>query len=358
MKKNKGFSLVELMVALVIGLLLVAGVIELFVNSRQMYRVQDMKARMQEDGRYAVFRISKLLSRTGYLGCNSIQSRDGSEITNTLNNADSYFWDFDVPLTGHKSNGDGSWTPALTDIPSVDTNSDVLTLRTVDELYIQIDEHDVGGSEDADVENYSAPLKIPAANGLTPCSTDEDSPNYKASCSNIVMVSDCENTAIFQVTNDPTADGTLEHVVGGSAAPGNSTSNLGATFRRGWLNTIASHSFYVSSQSGTPSLYEKVGGNNAEVVVDGVETIKVEYGIDDNNDLNVDKYVNASGVTDWSEIVSVKISLVMINTDPNQNTDVAVGDSAYFLDGIEYKPKDGRLRQVFTKTIALRNRTL
>lgn len=358
MKKNKGFSLVELMVALVIGLLLVAGVIELFVSSRQMYRVQDMKARMQEDGRYAVFRISNLLSRTGYSGCNSLQNSDGSEITNTLNNASSYFWDFDVPLIGHKSNGDGSWSPALTDIPSVDKNSDVLTLRTVDEVYIQIDEHDVGGTDDANVENYSAPLKIPAANGLAPCSTDKDNPKYKATCSNVVMVSDCENTAIFQVTNDPSADGTLEHTVGGDASPGNNTSNLGATFRRGWLNTIASHSFYVSAQSGTPSLYEKVGSNNAEVVVDGVETMKVEYGIDDNNDFNVDKYVNASGVTDWSEIISVRVSLVMINTDPNQNTDVAVSNSSYFINGTEYPSNDGRLRQVFTKTIVLRNRAL
>ncbi|KKM22247.1 hypothetical protein LCGC14_1627350, partial [marine sediment metagenome] len=48
MKKNNGFSLVELMVALVIGLVLIGGVIELFTSTRQTYRIQDMKARMQE----------------------------------------------------------------------------------------------------------------------------------------------------------------------------------------------------------------------------------------------------------------------------------------------------------------------
>ena len=58
MNHQRGLSLVELMVAIVLGLILVAAVIELFVNNRQVYRVQEAKARMQEDGRFALHHLS------------------------------------------------------------------------------------------------------------------------------------------------------------------------------------------------------------------------------------------------------------------------------------------------------------
>ena len=51
---QRGFTLVELMVALAVSLLLLAGVIQVYLSSKQAYRVQDNVARIQESGRLAM----------------------------------------------------------------------------------------------------------------------------------------------------------------------------------------------------------------------------------------------------------------------------------------------------------------
>ena len=45
---QRELSLVELMVSLVVGLILIYGVIEIYVNSKGTYRVNEEMARMQE----------------------------------------------------------------------------------------------------------------------------------------------------------------------------------------------------------------------------------------------------------------------------------------------------------------------
>ena len=53
-KSQRGLSLVELMVSIVLGLLIVAVVAQLFLGSKQTYRTQDGAARLQESARYAL----------------------------------------------------------------------------------------------------------------------------------------------------------------------------------------------------------------------------------------------------------------------------------------------------------------
>jgi len=66
MKKQTGFSLVELMVAVTLGLILVAIIAQIYVGSKQTYRTQDDLARLQEEGRYAMELISRSLRLAGY----------------------------------------------------------------------------------------------------------------------------------------------------------------------------------------------------------------------------------------------------------------------------------------------------
>jgi type IV pilus assembly protein PilW len=64
--KQKGFSLIELMIAMVLGLLLMAGVINIFLASNQTYRLQDAMFRMQESGRFALSTILKDARDAGF----------------------------------------------------------------------------------------------------------------------------------------------------------------------------------------------------------------------------------------------------------------------------------------------------
>ena len=76
----RGFSLVELMVALVITLILLAGIGQIFLSSKKSFTIQDSLARIQENGRYALETVVADLRRTGYWGGNSkITALGGTE---------------------------------------------------------------------------------------------------------------------------------------------------------------------------------------------------------------------------------------------------------------------------------------
>jgi type IV pilus assembly protein PilW len=64
----RGVSLVELMVALVIGALLIAGAVTVFLQSRNTYRANDSVSRMQEAGRYALDVIAPDVRLAGFWG--------------------------------------------------------------------------------------------------------------------------------------------------------------------------------------------------------------------------------------------------------------------------------------------------
>ncbi len=63
---QRGVTLIELMVAIVIGLFLVAVVGILFVNSKVTYLAQDANSRIQENSRYAVELISRQVRTAGF----------------------------------------------------------------------------------------------------------------------------------------------------------------------------------------------------------------------------------------------------------------------------------------------------
>jgi type IV pilus assembly protein PilW len=66
MLPQHGLTLVELMIALGLGLLLVAGVGAVYLGSNQTYRVAQEGARIQESGRYALDVIGRSLRQAGY----------------------------------------------------------------------------------------------------------------------------------------------------------------------------------------------------------------------------------------------------------------------------------------------------
>ena len=86
--KNKpyqtGLSLVEIMIALLIGLFLLGGVLQIFINSQQTYRMQENLSRLQENGRFAIDFLAHDSRMAGYWGC---LSGTNTDITGVDNNA-------------------------------------------------------------------------------------------------------------------------------------------------------------------------------------------------------------------------------------------------------------------------------
>ncbi|TDU30790.1 type IV pilus assembly protein PilW [Panacagrimonas perspica] len=88
---NKGFTLIELMIALVLGLVVVLVVGQIYVSGRQSYRTQTGFGGMQENGRFALFFLQRDIRMAGFpreqgpggalsgvlAGFNTVQTTDG-----------------------------------------------------------------------------------------------------------------------------------------------------------------------------------------------------------------------------------------------------------------------------------------
>lgn len=67
-RRQHSVSLVELMVAMTIGLLILAAIFSVYLSSRDSFRTSDLVARMQENARIALQIVAEDLQATGYLG--------------------------------------------------------------------------------------------------------------------------------------------------------------------------------------------------------------------------------------------------------------------------------------------------
>ena len=61
-----GMTLIEIMIAMGIGLFLIAGVVQLLVTTRQSYNVQDAVARIEENSRFSLGMLSENIRLAGY----------------------------------------------------------------------------------------------------------------------------------------------------------------------------------------------------------------------------------------------------------------------------------------------------
>ncbi|RMO83789.1 Type IV pilus assembly protein PilW [Pseudomonas syringae pv. philadelphi] len=72
-KVSRGFGLVEIMVALVLGLVVSLGIIQIFAASRGTFQSQNAAARMQEDARFILSKLMQEIRMTGMYGCLSFK---------------------------------------------------------------------------------------------------------------------------------------------------------------------------------------------------------------------------------------------------------------------------------------------
>lgn len=73
---HKGFGLIEVMIAMVLGLVVILGVTQIFLSAKQTSFAQSASAKMQEDARYVLTRMAQELRVAGMFGCVLLSSVD------------------------------------------------------------------------------------------------------------------------------------------------------------------------------------------------------------------------------------------------------------------------------------------
>ncbi|ODU13882.1 MAG: hypothetical protein ABS91_00655 [Thiobacillus sp. SCN 64-35] len=66
LRRQRGLSLVELMIAMTLGLIILFAVAAVYTGSRQSFRMQEENARLQETGRFALEMIGRSVRQAGF----------------------------------------------------------------------------------------------------------------------------------------------------------------------------------------------------------------------------------------------------------------------------------------------------
>jgi type IV pilus assembly protein PilW len=344
-----GLSMIELMIAMVIGLILTAAVLQVFVGSRVTYSMQSGLAKLQENGRFATQYLSRDLRKAGFMGCSTNNS-----LANTVIDDGSDVWDFidfSNVLSG-EDNVDGTASYGTADPRSPLVGTDVVIIKYADSD---------GGCTVEDHNPTAASVRCELPHAFQK--------------GDVLIVSDCSHTAVFQQsnTNNNATTATVVHNTG-NATPGNCTKGLGLPVLCGTANGTAytfppgasvlqlrAYRFFVANNDyGEPSLYRQSSSNSSGTLgfaepielVEGVEDLQISYGEDTGSDSKPDRYVVAGTVSDFDDVVAVRINLLIQSNEEN----IVQGGQSLQFNGATVNLNDGRLRKVFTTTIAIRNR--
>ena len=336
-KHQSGTSLVEMMVALVIGLFLLAGVVQVYIANRASYTFSEAISRIQENGRFALDTVTQDLRTAGFFGCAIFDPLDTSNLVNNLNPAgagyDAAIHDFIDQGLIQGTDGDGL------------NGSDSITLRGAkpDQVYIH------------------PPYMVSTS------ATIHVTTNESIQTGDIVMVTNCSGADIFQVTNKTNSTNASQQAIVHNTGAGNSPGNYNPDSCGGGNAHCLSQSYgsdatmielqsvtysIAVGASGEPALWRSENGVNVELI-EGIEQMQVLYGIDTDADNFANQYVVSTAVADMLTVMSVRLMLLVRSDSDGVTEDAQV----YNYNGVSTTAADQRLRQVFSTTIALRNRT-
>jgi type IV pilus assembly protein PilW len=338
--RQRGVSLVEIMVALAVSLFLLAGVVSIFVSNKQAFRIQEGASFLQENARFAMGFLSRSIRMADHWG--GVENTDvdingGLSLTATGSCDQSWMTDLDYGLQGFEGDGAISGVSQFPSncIAAADyvPNSDILVVRYADS----------GSAGNGDVFLRTA-LSRRGVLGQAPASGS------------------------LPTFGMPDQDGTLNYPYRveiwflrpcSNRAGGTSSSACDAADD----DDRPIPTLTVMSLSGS-SLTQ-------EAMIEGIEQLQFEYGRDLDDDGNVDSFDTASTLnalsagqrrTAWRQVISVRVALLA----RSNQFDAATQDTAtYYLAGDKGSQSSGvtaasddqhYLRKQYQQTLQVRNR--
>ena len=393
-----GFSLIELMVAMALGLLLTIAMGSVYFSSRTAFSRQQQLGSIQQSVRIAFSYLRDDARMVGHMGCftglpmtaaagfNNVLSTtslasnyavgvEGYEYTNAT--AGAYTLGSNAPAddtaaanwtTNTAGAGGTSNTISVATIAGTGNGltpgSDALVIRTVSGRPVRL-------AANANVAANQTAFTIETIAGSADKCNNGTTAKVSGFCAGSHgLIASCTQARVFQVS-----------AITAGVAPAASTLTLASMATDPQYVTAGTEVFpmqtivyYVkkSSSGTTTSLYRRIfdgdrkdaSGTAAQgqeqELIEGVENLQVKYGVELAATPNgiVANYVTANAVTDWSLVVAVRMGLVIRSTIPVE-ADVSVAAAASSVNGVAVTyPTTGSKydRRVFTTTVAVRNR--
>lgn len=398
-RRQKGLSLIELLIALVLGLAVLVGLSSVYVAVKQSFRFQETTGRLQEDATFALDSIARDLRMSGSAGCMGINKvtspsiiyypgsvlASGSPaspgVTTSPDNTSGFYGANPLGQI-ETTNPEVIQQPftSLNFVRGFDNGIPTGMVATTDPAPSTISDSLFFAGASSKAVSVSAPMATPTSPLTLAADTYGWSNAVSGTNSGIytLIVSDCSSSSIFN--GKVTVSGgvvSIDH----STAMGNSV----GSFTSSWVfetsnpgKTVAEvmpaewSFYYIATRTGasTPGLYRVFFNGNkrlaAEELVSNVEAMKLNYGENTGVDaitgaptLVADVWrTSAATVTDWSRVVAVRIGLMMVSSEDNANPEVTL--TVPTLLGQTYTAPTGasanRLRKEFSTTVVMRNR--
>lgn len=366
--KQTGFTLVELLVAIVLGLLLTAAIIQSYLGTKRTFSLNDGISRIQESARFSFYFLSRDIRNAGDSSCLS-------RIRNKIDGDADVFVSHIAPVFGWNANGSqtGS-TVTLTGTTGAVSNWTGFTANLPTQLTGRV----ISGS---DVLSFKAfeKLDVKISSGTTNNEVLTTAGNHDLEAGSVLVAGNCWQADLFQNT---LAGGNQLSGETGAQTPGNRA--LASATAAKWEDNYGPEDsvfalqrtiYYIGEGSGRdingnalPSLFRyqtsqatipTITAGNSQELVEGVESMQVLYGVDTNADLSPNNYVSANQVGDFNNVVSVRVGLLLRSTNNVTDSDTTRTDDYTLLDEITITHPDDRiLRYAVNTTIKLRNRAL
>jgi type IV pilus assembly protein PilW len=376
--RARGLSLIELMIAMVIGLVLMLGVTQIFIASRAASRLSEGAARTQENARFALDFLQRDLRMAGHFGCVNDQAHVVKNIGDVgyhlgISSGSGDPQDFSVPVQGYEAAGTApgarltlgrAWSAAQS-VPKSIANlkpaplpgSDILVLRLM-------------SPEGAVVTAISV-----AAGATTLTISSDGMARLKANAAGtptVFGVADCTRADVFPAT------------ISGSTVKVEKVdlSNYSINNAMTMLYRADGMAYYIASNpNGEPALYRArangAGGyGDGEELVEGIENMQFLYGLDATTNITlptpptgriVDQRVasavstgtDAAAAGQWRRVGMVQVGLLA--RSPQRASAEAPGSAATYpaILGVDFAPAvpyDQRHRGAYEASVALRNR--
>lgn len=331
-RPQRGFTLIELMVAMVLGLVIIGGATSLILANRQSYRTNEALSQVQESARTAFELLARDVRQGGISGCDS-----SGRMANVLDPTGGVaWWQNWFGVAGYEGSQTNPAVPISSATGERVAGTDSITLQGIEGTGLTVETHDPTSSN----------FKI---NATTTDFIADD----------ILIVCDFDHAVVLQVTDYNANNVTVVHNTGGGVSdPGNCSKGLGyptdcsSTNGNAYIfgpnSQIARMSavtWYIGNNGraseGGRSLYRRRLGRGAvvqtEEVVAGVTDMQLTYREQGNNDFRA-----ANNVGTWANVNAVMITLIVQSADQRVTTDTTVNS--------------GRVQRSFSNIVTLRNR--
>ncbi|GFE81830.1 hypothetical protein GCM10011487_38300 [Steroidobacter agaridevorans] len=328
---ERGFTLVELMISMVLGLVIIGGATGVILANRQSYRANEGLSQIQESARTAFELLARDVRQAGVTGCDS-----NGRVANVLRSDSGALWWQDwFGIRGFEGTEEDSAVEFGAGAPPANRieGTDSIQLQGIEGTGLTVVQHVA----------TSANFKI-------------NVPSTAIAKNDIVMVCDFDHAAIFKITNYNSANSTVVHNPKESTDPYNCSKGLGYPVDcdtpgavgndytygpNSQLSRLKAVDWYIGDNQrpaeGGRSLFRRSLSGAAEEIVAGVADMQISY-----REAGETEFGPAAPDTVWSNVNAVMITLTLNSVDARLSTNAS--------------ENSGRLERSFTNIITLRNR--